>query len=401
MPLSRDGLAEVRKLLKQQAAIAQFGKFALGSTGRKSLLGEAARACSAAIEAQFCVIFRHRKKENDFRVEASTGWDKSLFGKTISKLDETCPQTHAFSSLKPVIYGELNGAPKSPLSHIYAKHKIASTVDVVIPGATTPYGVLEVASARDHHYDADEVLFITSFAEVLGNAVAKSDNLELLKTSIRKMKKLIEEKNRDIEKNKILSEELNHRIINNLQLVYHMINQQLDVVSSENDKKGIKAIARRVVTLASVYNNLSGYQMAEKNDFGASAKTLCADIAEFQRSSKRDIHLECESERLIVRADLLTTLGIIVAELVTNSYDHACPSNKGHIKVSVLRGTDHPHTGKILIQDDGRGFDVHQKTTRRGINLVRSLIELIKGNYHVDTSPNGTQWTILFPLSVK
>lgn len=180
-----------------------------------------------------------------------------------------------------------------------------------------------------------------------------------------------------------------------------MINQQLDLARNENDKNWIRLIARRVVTLAAVYKSLSGHLMAEEDDFATFAKTLCADIAEFQKSPERGIQLECESEKLMMNADLLTTLGIVVAELVSNSYDHAFPSNTGHIKVIVRRDAERANTGKILVQDNGRGFDEHQKTTRRGINLVRRLIELIRGSCQVDTSPNGTQWTISFPLSAK
>ena len=203
MPPGHDALAEVRKLLRQQAAIAQFGRFAIGSTSRKQLLHEAVRACSEALNSQFCVIFRHRKKENDFIVESSTGWSKSLVGEIIPKTNDNSPQMQAFASMNPLIVTNLEDALKFTPSQIYAKYKIVSMADVVIPGGKTPYGVLEVANMNERRYDEDEVVFLTSFTDILGNAILKSDNVRLLKDTIQKMKKIIDEKSRRIEKSRV------------------------------------------------------------------------------------------------------------------------------------------------------------------------------------------------------
>ena len=47
--------------------------------------------------------------------------------------------------------------------------------------------------------------------------------------------------------------------------------------------------------------------------------------------------MTCDSEALVLDLDVVTALGIVVTELVTNSYDHAFPAGKGAIIVSARR----------------------------------------------------------------
>jgi two-component sensor histidine kinase len=150
------------------------------------------------------------------------------------------------------------------------------------------------------------------------------------------MKVLVEEKDRLLEQRKVLAEELQHRVRNNLQLVYGMLSKQLHDTPDEAGQRGIKAIARRVSTLAQVYDHLLGTGlMTRTTDFGSYLKSLCVNLAEIQATAKDTVTLTCDSDSLILDLDVVTALGIVVAELVTNSYDHAFPGGKGTTIVSL------------------------------------------------------------------
>ena len=47
------------------------------------------------------------------------------------------------------------------------------------------------------------------------------------------------------------------------------------------------------------------------------------------------VTLTCDGEAVALDLDTVTALGIVVAEVVTNSYDHAFPGGTGSIRVSV------------------------------------------------------------------
>jgi two-component sensor histidine kinase len=50
----------------------------------------------------------------------------------------------------------------------------------------------------------------------------------------------------------------------------------------------------------------------------------------------------------------------------------------------------------LMIQDDGVGFDTTAASLRRGLGLVRELVEQIGGTADV-RSEVGTLWTLIFP----
>ncbi|THD56851.1 MAG: hypothetical protein E8A46_02495 [Bradyrhizobium sp.] len=98
------------------------------------------------------------------------------------------------------------------------------------------------------------------------------------------VKVLVEDQDRLLDQKKVLAEELQHRVRNNLQLVYGMLSKQLDDTADKAGQRGIKAIARRVSTLAQVYDHLLGAEMTRTSDFGSYVKSLCLHLAEIQEA---------------------------------------------------------------------------------------------------------------------
>jgi two-component sensor histidine kinase len=388
---------QVRKLLRQQAAVAHFGSFALRESDLLKILTEAARVCAECLSVPYSKVCRYREKENDLLIEAGHGWHAGVVGNVISRADETSPQGRAFITGKPSICNDLRDDNDFKLPSFYAEHGIVSTIDVLIKGSDDqPYGVLEIDNNQQHHYDQHDVDFLTGFANVLAEAVATSERTGILQNTIERMKVLVEEKDRLLEQKKVLAEELQHRVRNNLQLVYGMLSKQLDDTPDQAGQRGIKAISRRVSTLAQVYDHLLGNEMTRTTDFGGYVKSLCANLAEIQAAADGGVTLTCDSDAIMLDLDVVTALGIVVAEVVTNSYDHAFPGgNRGSIVVSVRRAGGDVAT--LTISDDGAGFLAKAESKRHGLGLVRRLVEQVRGSATVD-SGHGTLWTIQIPV---
>jgi two-component sensor histidine kinase len=143
---------------------------------------------------------------------------------------------------------------------------------------------LAYATGRYMHYprlshsfevDQHDIDFLTGFANVLAEAVAISARTGVLQNTIERMKVLVEEKDRLLEQKKVLAEELQHRVRNNLQLVYAMLSKQLDDTPDAARQRSIKAISRRISTLAQVYDHLFGNEMTRTTDFGGYVESLC------------------------------------------------------------------------------------------------------------------------------
>jgi two-component sensor histidine kinase len=391
---------QLQKLLRQQTTLAQFGSLALRESDLQKILTEAARVCAEGLSVPYCKVCRYRPEQNDLLVVAGFGWHEGVIGHVVSRADSSSPQGRAFVTGKPSVCDDLRKDVVFELPAFYAAHGIVSTIDVVIKGldGEPPYGILEIDNDREHHYDDQDIDFLTGFANVLAEAVATSSRLATMRHAFEQMKTMVEEKDRLLDQKKVLAEELQHRVRNNLQLIYGMLSRQLEDTNDPGGRRGIKAIARRVSTLAQVYEHLLGSEMTRTTDFGGYIKSLCGSLAEIQESPQDKVTLSCNSEPLILDLDTVTALGIVVAEVVTNSYDHAFPAGKGTITVSVRGGVADDGMATMTIRDDGIGFEANAGSKRHGLGLVRRLVEQIRGTVKLERD-QGTLWTIRIPLS--
>jgi two-component sensor histidine kinase len=95
---------------------------------------------------------------------------------------------------------------------------------------------------------------------------------------------------------------------------------------------------------------------------------------------------------------VVTALGIVVTEVVTNSYDHAFPSGKGAINVSLRLAAGDFEMATMTISDNGGGFKPKLDSKRHGLGLVRRLVEQVHGTAMVN-SDHGTTWSIAIPTA--
>jgi two-component sensor histidine kinase len=256
---------------------------------------------------------------------------------------------------------------------------------VVIPSFDgKPYGVLEIDSPLQHQYDVHDIHFLTGFANVLAEAVATA-------TRVRALRALIEEKN-------LLAEELQHRVRNNLQMVTSLLASYSRTATDVAAREGVDLIARHVTTLAQVYDSLLGVGLSESIDLGMYLEGLCGNLPQLQanRGKNGGVQIVCRVDSILLKLDTVTTLGMVVTELVTNSFGHAFPDRNGQIIVTLTRSGG-GESATLTIKDDGVGLTVINDNSRHGLGLVRRLIRQIEGTISVH-SGDGTLWTLEFPL---
>ncbi len=389
---------QVAHLRRQQEALATFGTYALGETDLAKVFAEAARICAGSLGIPFCKICRYRADENDLLVEAGVGWHQGVIGRVVSVADASSPQGRAFSTKEPVICTDLRSDTSFVLPSFYQEHGIISTVDVVIRATDgTPFGILEVDSPTPKAYNQHDIDFLTGFANIVAEAVSTSHRRSAMELSIGRMKDVISDRERLIKvKDELLSEksvlatELQHRVRNNLQLIYSMLRRHITTNQPLDD--GVSAIARRVMTLSKVYENLLGTGLNNRIDFGRYLDALCADTAASVDDSHSGVKLLCSPMSIHLDLDTTTSLGLAISELVANSYAHAFPDGHGSINVSaeVKNGEC-----SVTVADDGVGFVEPVNDKSHGIGLVKRLMEQTGGSATFHSGP-GTKWILTF-----
>jgi two-component sensor histidine kinase len=394
----------IARLLRQQAALAKFGGFALGKSDLTAVLNEAARVCAECLDVPFSKVCRYRSEENDLLVEAGVGWKPGVIGRVVSRADESSPQGRAFITGAPVICTNLARDSTFVLPPIYAEHGIVSTLDVVIKNKEgQPWGVLEIDNPKRHVYDEHDINFLTGFANVLAEAVNSSNRNEVVQNALQLTRDMVADRDRLLtsqarllsEKN-ILAQELQHRVRNNLQLVYGMLSKHLQSPDEGSATADIAAIARRVLILARVYDHLLGTGLTRTIDFDGYLASLCDSFRDLESAGNRDVELICRCQPLILDLDTATALGLVVAELISNSYRHAFPVGWGIIEVSLHQGAS-ADEAEIIFTDNGVGFIDPVSNSRHGIGLVRRLMEQIDGSAKLQLE-KGSAWTLKFPV---
>jgi two-component sensor histidine kinase len=342
-------------------------------------------------------VCRYRPEENDMLVVAGFGWHEGIVGQVVSRADESSPQGRAFATGEPVICHDVEGNNSFVLPAFYSEHKIVSTVDVIVKGREgAPFGILEIDSVTPQSYDEHDVNFLTGFANVLAEAVATASRAEVLRQTVAQMRVLVVEKDQLLAEKGVLAEEQQHRVRNNLQLVNGMLSEQLRRTADEPGQAGLRGVLRRVTALSKVYDQLLGVGLSRTLDFSEYARLLCGGLPELQGNTGARVRLTCTVAPMTLDLGATTAIGLVITELVANSYEHAFPSGSGTITISG-GPFGAPGWGEVRVSDDGVGYVTTGESKRHGLGLVRRLMEQVFGRIEVQAT-SGTTWVLTFPL---
>lgn len=151
-----------------------------------------------------------------------------------------------------------------------------------------------------------------------------------------------------------LLQDANHRIGNSLATVSSLLGLQLLRSKSEEVRAALEAARSRVHAIASAHRRLrlgGDFETASADEFlGAVLEDIAATA-----SDAKNVQLSGDFDPIVVGARDATTLGILVAELVTNAVKHAFPAGRsGTITVTLKRDDNGVPTLRVL--DDGVGI---------------------------------------------
>ncbi len=196
-----------------------------------------------------------------------------------------------------------------------------------------------------------------------------------------------------VERNQVLLREVQHRTMNNLQLVISFLNLESRGLSDQHAKSRIKAVIQRVSALAAVHHHLYSRGAVDRIDFGSYVADLVKDIG--NAAGEDRIVFRTQADPVWMEADRAIRLGLVVNELVTNAIKYAFPGGEsGQISLS-LHATG--NEAVLTVEDDGRGFDGNTSTgsTRSGLSLSQALAEQSDAELIRDTTTRGTRWRIV------
>ena len=135
----------------------------------------------------------------------------------------------------------------------------------------------------------------------------------------------------------ILMKEVHHRVKNNLQVVGTLLDLQLNTVSDEIARQAIKESASRLKAMSLIHQQL--YQQEDITQIE------CANFATYLHTqlnaifNKGGVEITWNNKMPLTMLDIDTAvpLGLIINELITNSYKYAFNSATGSIDISLIQ----------------------------------------------------------------
>ena len=210
---------------------------------------------------------------------------------------------------------------------------------------------------------------------------------------------LLERQNSEKE---FLLKEIHHRVKNNLGIVSSLLDLQAAKMKDEHAIEAIEESRNRVYSMSMIHQKL--YQ--GKNLSSIEMKDYLINLSKHILDSygaEKFIEFEFELDELELDVDDAIPLGLIVNELLTNSFKHAFPnSKKGKIKIVFQK------IGKELIlleiEDDGVGFhrdDLNNELSSGfGTQLIDLLVQQLDGSM-MTFNGQGTRVRMEFEMSSK
>lgn len=186
----------------------------------------------------------------------------------------------------------------------------------------------------------------------------------------------------------VLLREVHHRVKNSLQIVLSIINLKVRRSDDPGALGAYASVRDRIRAIAEVHNRLFGFESEKRVDLPAYLRDLIRSFTESYADAGAEFRFE--SDPLEVSMEVCLDLGLIVTELVLNSYRHAVmPRARGVIEVSVGRDS-----GRLVLRvaDDGPGFPegFHaEAATTLGFKIVQSLVNHRAGKVSVVPGPGA------------
>ncbi len=201
----------------------------------------------------------------------------------------------------------------------------------------------------------------------------------------------------------MLTNEISHRIKNNLQLIVGLLAYE-SRSAAQPDSQGYNAMQARIGAIAQLYDLISqssrGQDVAVDDYLREIAKTISASLL----GDRSGITIDVQADSLQIDPDRAVPFGLLVNELATNAIKHAFPDGVGRVGLSAVRIDDQI---ELTVADDGIGMKGKEPakspelSEKRGADYVAIFLRQLGGAIVPSASAEtGTSVRIRLPLLV-
>jgi two-component sensor histidine kinase len=227
-----------------------------------------------------------------------------------------------------------------------------------------------------------------------------SDEFGQLSAALTRMSDRIDEL---LKQKDLLLRELQHRVMNSLNLLSSLLEMQRRSITSSAAKEHLANARDRIIAMGTVYRHLYQTHNLEYVEFSDFLNTICS-TSEIAYLGKSRPSIKVDAEALELSGADAISLGMLTHELITNALKHAYSETEtGSIKVTLK----HKKDGSIdfRISDRGRGlprnFKIETKSSSLGMKVIASTVRQLGGTLEINRLEPGTEFAIHLPANIE
>lgn len=194
-----------------------------------------------------------------------------------------------------------------------------------------------------------------------------------------------------------LLKEIHHRVKNNLQLVSSLLQLQSGYIRDPDALAVFTESQSRIRSMALIHEKLYQSPSLACIDFAEYVRGLVALLLRTYNPRTDAIAVELRIEAIALNLDTAIPFGLILNELISNSFKHAFPAPRGGL-IQVTLTPALGDTFELTVRDNGvglpPGFDWTQSPSL-GWRLIRILTDQIQGRLQVQ-SQRGVEYRLTF-----
>ena len=244
----------------------------------------------------------------------------------------------------------------------------------------------------------EKTIFQFSWGRAVGRDLRRQTRHDALTAELQaaraQEKAWLREKSDILQRQEMLAQEFEHRLVNSLQIISSLLSLQSRTASPEAAAQ-LTVAAHRISSFGSVHRRLHLLDHQESVEFKQYLQQLCEDLSALLFHGATDCRIVVDAAKVDIPTMFAIPLGFIVNELITNSAKYA----KSNITVRLETTPTVGHSLSVLDDSPGlpEGYDPAQ-SKGLGMKIIAKLVKQIGGELRIASGEDGhgARFTVIF-----